>query len=73
MQEERSSTVDASIVRIMKARKILSHSDLQYEVLRQVSGFQPDVRFIKQRIESLIERDYLERDATDARCYKYLP
>ncbi len=73
MQEDRSSTVDASIVRITKARKILAHSDLQYEVLRQVSGFQPDVKFIKQRIESLIERDFLERDANDARCYKYLP
>jgi len=71
--EERGHTVDASIVRIMKARKFLSHTDLQYEVLRQITAFQPEPKFIKQRIESLIEREYLERDTTDARCYKYMP
>ena len=73
MQVDRSNAVDASIVRVMKARKVLSHNDLMSEVLRQISTFQPDVRFIKQRIESLIEREFLERDLGDARCYKYLP
>lgn len=71
--EDRGHAVDASIVRVMKARKILSHTDLQYEVLRQINAFQPEPRFIKMRIESLIERDYLERDSADARIYKYLP
>lgn len=71
--EERGHSVDASIVRIMKARKILSHTDLQYEVLRQITAFQPEPKFIKQRIESLLEREYLERDAADSRIYKYMP
>lgn len=73
LAEERGHTVDASIVRIMKARKILAHTDLQYEVLRQITSFQPEPKFIKQRIESLLEREYLERDTTDARMYKYMP
>jgi hypothetical protein len=73
MQEDRGNAVDASIVRVMKARKLLAHSDLQYEVLRQITGFQPDVKLIKQRVESLIERGFLERDENDARLYKYMP
>lgn len=73
LAEERGHTVDASIVRIMKARKILSHTDLQYEVLRQITAFQPEPKFIKQRIESLLEREYLERDTVDTRMYKYMP
>ncbi len=73
ISEERGHAVDASIVRIMKARKILAHTDLQYEVLRQITSFQPEPKFIKQRIESLLEREYLERDAVDSRMYKYMP
>lgn len=73
MQEDRGNAVDASIVRVMKARKVLAHADLQYEVLRQITGFQPDARLIKQRVESLIERGFLERDGSDARIYKYMP
>lgn len=73
MQEDRGNAVDAAIVRVMKARKVLAHADLQYEVLRQINGFHPEPRFIKQRVESLIEREFLERDSTDARVYRYLP
>lgn len=73
VMEERGHAVDACIVRIMKARKILLHVDLQAEVLRQVASFQPEPRFVKQRIESLIERDFLERDVADAKFYKYMP
>lgn len=73
VSEERGHAVDACIVRTMKARKVLSHVELQSEVLRQITAFQPEPRFIKQRVESLIERDYLERDGADAKFYKYLP
>ena len=30
------------------------------------------LQFIKKRIESLIEREYLQRDKQDRRCYNYL-
>lgn len=29
-------------------------------------------QFIKRRVESLIEREYLQRDKDDARVYQYL-
>jgi hypothetical protein len=57
----------------MKARKILSHSDLQLEILSQINTFFPEPKFIKQRVENLIEREYLQRDDVDNKFYKYLP
>ncbi len=34
--------------------------------------FSAAAQFIKKRIESLIEREYLARDKDDARIYNYL-
>ncbi|KAH6606495.1 hypothetical protein Trco_005648 [Trichoderma cornu-damae] len=73
--QTRAHIVDAAIVRIMKARKELSHSQLVGEVLSQLVGrFKPDVSLIKKRIEDLIVREYLERpDEEDApSMYRYV-
>jgi cullin 3 len=65
--------VEAGIVRIMKARKSLKHNELIAEVTKQLSvRFVPVPQFIKKRIESLIERDYLEREKDDHRIYLYV-
>jgi hypothetical protein len=70
---ERGYAVDAAIVRVMKARKVCGHSQLQQEVMRQILSFTPDVRFVKQRISVLIEKCFIERDEKDAAAYVYLP
>ncbi|EWZ51284.1 Cullin 3 [Fusarium oxysporum f. sp. radicis-lycopersici 26381] len=73
--QTRAHIVDAAIVRIMKSRKELSHSQLTSEVLSQLSGrFRPEVALIKKRIEDLIAREYLERpDEDDApTLYRYV-
>lgn len=71
--EARKNLVEASVVRIMKARKTLDHNNLVAEVLRQLSArFNVEPGFIKKRIESLIEREYMERDKEDRRLYHYL-
>jgi|TARA_B110000908_G_C9866737_1_gene276553 cullin 3 len=58
----------------MKARKVLQHGELLREVERQLATrFPPSKSGIKKRIESLIEREYLQRDASNARSYSYLP
>lgn len=73
VEEDRRHLVEASVVRIMKARKTLSHNDLIAEVTRQLSNrFHPPPQFIKKRIESLIEREYLERSESEHRVYMYV-
>ncbi|CAI5715722.1 unnamed protein product [Hyaloperonospora brassicae] len=68
---DRQYQVDAAIVRIMKARKKLSHALLMSEIFTQVR-FPAKAADIKRRIESLIDREYLERDSTNAQMYNYL-
>jgi len=73
VEEDRKHLVEAVIVRIMKSRKTLEHNQLMMEVTRHLtSRFQPSPTLIKQRIEKLIEREYLERSQQDRRVYNYL-
>lgn len=73
VEEDRKHLVEAVIVRIMKSRKTLEHNQLVMEVTRHLtSRFQPSPTLIKQRIEKLIEREYLERSQQDRRVYNYL-
>jgi cullin 3 len=90
LAEERGSTIEAALVRIMKfvdpipsvidrlltfprQRKKLIHSQLMTEVLAQLSArFVPDVNMVKRRIESLIDREYLERVGEEPPTYGYV-
>lgn len=71
--DERKNILDAVIVRIMKARKTEKHNQLLEDVIKQISMFLPQPQWIKMRIESLIEREYLKRDENDRSKYIYLP
>ena len=71
--EARKNRVEASVVRIMKARKSMEHNALLQEVAKQLSSrFAVEPAFVKKRLESLIERDYIERDKDNRRLYHYL-
>lgn len=72
VEEDRSIAIEAAIVRVMKSRKSLNHNELVQEVLGMLSLFKPKVKDIKQRIEMLIEREYLERDKKCSTVYHYL-
>ncbi|GFH56938.1 cullin [Chaetoceros tenuissimus] len=72
VDEDRNYAIEASIVGTMKARKALKHQQLVAEVLSQLAFFKPNPRAIKKRIESLIDREYLERSADDSQLYNYL-
>jgi cullin 4 len=71
VSRDRLYLMDAVLVRIMKARKTILHQTLIPQVLEQVKvPAQP--ADVKKRIESLIEREYMERDAKDRNRYNYL-
>ncbi|KAI9202603.1 Cullin [Polychytrium aggregatum] len=73
IEEERRHIVEAAVVRIMKSRKQLDHTNLCSEVLSQLkSKFQPNPTIVKKRIEGLIEREYLRRDEVNRNIYHYI-
>jgi len=69
--QDRQYQIDAAVVRIMKARKTLSHKLLISELIDQLR-FTVQPADLKKRIESLIEREFLERDTNDKTVYNYL-
>ncbi len=72
VQEDRSIAIEAAIVRIMKSRKKLDHLSLVQEVMQSLRMFRPNPQQIKTKIESLIDKEYLEIDKDDKNIYRYL-
>ncbi|KAG8586623.1 hypothetical protein GDO81_005436 [Engystomops pustulosus] len=69
--QDRQYQIDAAIVRIMKMRKTLTHNLLVSELYNQLK-FPVKPGDLKKRIESLIDRDYMERDKENSKQYHYL-
>jgi len=69
--QDRSHAVDAALVRIMKSRKQMKLTDLRLEVVTLMQTFKPDDALIKKRLESLIEREYMEREKNDPTIIVY--
>ncbi|KAG2457287.1 CUL4A protein, partial [Polypterus senegalus] len=69
--QDRQYQIDAAIVRIMKMRKTLSHNLLVSELYNQLK-FPVKPGDLKKRIESLIDRDYMERDKDSPNQYHYV-
>ncbi|XP_028027074.1 cullin-2 [Bombyx mandarina] len=71
--DDRKMYLQAAIVRIMKQRKVLRHTELIQEVVQQARGsFAPSVAIIKKCIEALIDKQYLERAPGALDTYSYL-
>eukprot|EP00178_Gracilaria_changii_P023638 TRINITY_DN714_c0_g1_i1.p1 TRINITY_DN714_c0_g1~~TRINITY_DN714_c0_g1_i1.p1 ORF type:complete len:807 (-),score=120.10 TRINITY_DN714_c0_g1_i1:3888-6188(-) len=69
--QERNYQIDAAVVRIMKTRRTLQHTAMLSEIYNQLR-FPHKPGDVKKRIESLIEREYLERDENNPQTYHYL-
>ncbi|KNC79522.1 hypothetical protein SARC_08090 [Sphaeroforma arctica JP610] len=75
VQEHRVFYLQATIVRIMKARKLLGHTDLVQEVVVQSSRhgkFTASIPQVKKCIEQLIDKEYLERTGPNKDKYSYV-
>ncbi|ENN72501.1 hypothetical protein HUJ04_001100 [Dendroctonus ponderosae] len=73
VEEDRKMYLQAAIVRIMKSRKVLKHNLLIQEVYAQSKvSFAPSVPLIKKCIESLIDKQYIERTPHSSEEYSYV-
>jgi len=71
--KQREFEVEAAMVRVMKARNRLDWNQLQVEVIKILSSrFQPDAKMLKKRLESLIDRKFMERDENDPKIILYI-
>ena len=71
--KDRAHAVDATIVKRMKTNKRMNYRDLLQEVLQALSMFQPQPHFVKQRIDKLVDDEFLARDADDRSILVYMP
>ena len=73
IEVDRKGELEAYIVRIMKSRKQVQHSQLVAELIELVrKRFHPSPLAIKTRIEALIDKEYIKRSDHDNSCYIYL-
>jgi len=72
--DDRKYTIQAAIVRIMKARKVMQFNDLVVQVIQQIQQqhFRPSSSDVKRCIDGLIEQEFLERDAHVLNQLKYV-
>ena len=70
---ERKIIIESYLIRILKARKKIIHTDLIREVCNFCANknFVPNVGQIKDSIESLINREYIKRNE-DVNWYSYI-
>lgn len=73
VDEDRKLYLQAAVVRIVKARKVIKHNSLIEEVIQQSANrFTPNIQMIKKCIESLIDKGYLERKSNASDEYSYI-
>lgn len=73
IDEDRRFLIQAVLVRIMKARRTMRLSELVNEAVVQLSNrFTCKVSDVKKNIDTLIEREYLERESGTRDVLNYL-
>ena len=76
----RTIAIETAIARIMKLRRQMTHHELVDNVITELinimaptSGIHINVKTVKEGIERLIDREYIERDEHQSDLIRYLP
>ncbi|KAL0491262.1 cullin [Acrasis kona] len=73
IEMDRKPIIEAAIVKIMKSRKTMYDNQLIESVVTILRPtFVPSPIEIKKRVESLVEREFLERDEKEQSLFRYL-
>jgi hypothetical protein len=73
VERDRAYKIEAGIVRIMKARKTLSHSLIISETIQAFHNqFIPSVPMIKKQIDGLLDKEYIKRHETEQNIFEYV-
>lgn len=71
--EDRKHQLDAIIIKILKKNKIVEFENLKSLVNEEVKKFFVlETKFIKTRIENLIDRNFVKRNEDNTNCYEYI-
>ena len=71
--EDRKHLIEAAIVRIMKSKRQLHQNSLVIELSNILENrFLPSPNMIKDRIDNLIDREFIARDNDDVKLYYYV-
>ena len=71
--EDRKYQIDASIIHVLKKYRKLSFDDLKNKVTLEVKNyFIPEITLLKQRLDNLIDRNFIERDQNNLDTYIYI-
>ena len=73
VEDDRRYAIEAAMIKVMKARRKIEYTNLMSETTRLLQvRFTPEPAQIKVRLESLIERGYIERTEEDRKIFKYV-
>lgn len=62
VEDDRRYAIDAAVIKVMKARQQIDYNNLITETVKLLQAkFKPEPSQVKVRIESLIDRGYIER------------
>mmetsp|Transcript_6154 Transcript_6154/g.13067 ORF Transcript_6154/g.13067 Transcript_6154/m.13067 type:complete len:89 (+) Transcript_6154:907-1173(+) len=71
VKQERQMILDAKLVKVFKARRTISETELVGEILKMKFMWKPTQNEVLQRLNNLIEdKEWVERDEKDAKLYR---
>lgn len=73
VEQERSSLIECAVVKLMKTKVKMRWEQLYAATVEDLkSRFTPAKSKVKQRVESLIDRDFIARDQNDSNVFHYV-